>query len=183
MPSSWRSISICRWRGSTSSRAIADRIATGGGTGGSRSIPVGGASVARASETLAERLKTLASDELEAGIADLEIVGGSCARRRHRQVDRLCRASPGCPRRRRSCSPPATPISRARRPIRMAPISARSRSIPTPASRTIVAYTIVDDFGVVVNPHAARGPGSWRHRAGHRPGAAGAHRLFATTAS
>eukprot|EP01036_Dinobryon_divergens_P056050 gene56050-74832_t len=53
-----------------------DRVATGGGTGGSRSIPVGGVSVARASETLAQKLKKLAADELEAGIADLEIVGG-----------------------------------------------------------------------------------------------------------
>ncbi|HWK94397.1 MAG TPA: xanthine dehydrogenase family protein molybdopterin-binding subunit, partial [Pseudolabrys sp.] len=41
-----------------------DRIATGAGTGGSSSIPVGGVSVDRASHTLADQLKDLAADAL-----------------------------------------------------------------------------------------------------------------------
>ncbi|GAC1337164.1 MAG: xanthine dehydrogenase family protein molybdopterin-binding subunit [Beijerinckiaceae bacterium] len=53
------------------------RLATGGGTGGSRSIPVGAVMVSRASEKLVEQLKALASDKLEAAIADLEVVGGA----------------------------------------------------------------------------------------------------------
>ena len=54
-----------------------DLVKTGGGTGGSRSIPVGGASVAGASKTLAEKLKSLAAEALEAGAADLEIADGA----------------------------------------------------------------------------------------------------------
>src|SRR6266704_775592 len=53
-----------------------DLIATGGGTGGSSSIPCGGASVAGAARKLAANLKTLAADALEASPADLEIAGG-----------------------------------------------------------------------------------------------------------
>ncbi|TFF20582.1 xanthine dehydrogenase family protein molybdopterin-binding subunit [Jiella endophytica] len=53
-----------------------DETPTGGGTGGSRSIPLGAVSVRRASQALAEKLKKLASNELEAAAADIEIEGG-----------------------------------------------------------------------------------------------------------
>ena len=49
---------------------------TGGGTGGSRSIPVGGAAVDIAARQLADNLKLLAADELEAAVNDLEIADG-----------------------------------------------------------------------------------------------------------
>lgn len=48
----------------------------GGGTGGSRSIPLGGVSVAAASEGLAEKMKRIAGDELEAAVDDIELVAG-----------------------------------------------------------------------------------------------------------
>jgi aerobic carbon-monoxide dehydrogenase large subunit len=51
-------------------------IAEGVGTGGSSSISCGGASVAGAAKKLADNLKTLASDALEAGPGDLEIGDG-----------------------------------------------------------------------------------------------------------
>ncbi len=51
-------------------------LATGGGTGGSRSIPLGGASVASASEDLAQKMKRIAGDELEASAEDIELVAG-----------------------------------------------------------------------------------------------------------
>jgi aerobic carbon-monoxide dehydrogenase large subunit len=53
-----------------------DLIATGLGTGGSSSIPCGGASLAGASKKLADTLKELAADSLEASATDLEIVDG-----------------------------------------------------------------------------------------------------------
>lgn len=52
------------------------RIPTGGGTGGSRSIPLGGVSAYRAGEALAEKLRKIASDELEAAPDDIELVDG-----------------------------------------------------------------------------------------------------------
>ena len=54
-----------------------DLIATGAGTGGSSSIPVGGVSVDRASKTLADQLKQLAADALEAAPGDMEIADGT----------------------------------------------------------------------------------------------------------
>ena len=54
-----------------------DMIASGAGTGGSSSIPVGGVSVDRAAKTLAEQLKQLAADALEAAPTDMEIADGT----------------------------------------------------------------------------------------------------------
>ena len=51
-------------------------LAAGGGTGGSRSIPLGGVSVAAASEDLAGKMKRIAGDELEASADDIELVAG-----------------------------------------------------------------------------------------------------------
>jgi carbon-monoxide dehydrogenase large subunit len=53
-----------------------DRVKTGNGTGGSRSIPVGSVMVAGASEKLVAQLKELASEKLEAAVADLEVGDG-----------------------------------------------------------------------------------------------------------
>ncbi|MCV0396232.1 MAG: xanthine dehydrogenase family protein molybdopterin-binding subunit [Rhizobiaceae bacterium] len=54
-----------------------DKLPNGGGTGGSRSIPLGGVSAARAGEDLAEKIKKIAADELEASAADIELVDGN----------------------------------------------------------------------------------------------------------
>jgi aerobic carbon-monoxide dehydrogenase large subunit len=53
-----------------------DRIPTGGGTGGSRSIPLGGVSAYYAGEALAEKIRKIASGELEASPDDIELAGG-----------------------------------------------------------------------------------------------------------
>jgi aerobic carbon-monoxide dehydrogenase large subunit len=128
-----------------------DRIASGGGTGGSRSIPVGGASVARASQTLAERLKGLASDELEAGIGDLEIVGGAVrVVGTDKAIDFASLAQ----------LPKATPdvltVGHTYQPGEATyPNGTHICEVeidPDTGVTDVVAYTIVDDFGVVVNP-------------------------------
>src|SRR5262249_23319819 len=54
-----------------------DLIATGAGTGGSSSIPCGGASLAGAAAKLARSLKALAADALEAAPGDLEFADGA----------------------------------------------------------------------------------------------------------
>jgi aerobic carbon-monoxide dehydrogenase large subunit len=53
-----------------------DRVVSGNGTGGSRSIPVGAVMVTRASQTLVASLKELAADKLEAAVGDLEVTDG-----------------------------------------------------------------------------------------------------------
>src|SRR5215470_2854589 len=57
-----------------------DLIATGTGTGGSSSIPCGGASVAGATRKLADMLKEVAADALETAVSDLEIAEGGAVR-------------------------------------------------------------------------------------------------------
>ncbi|MBM3481771.1 MAG: xanthine dehydrogenase family protein molybdopterin-binding subunit [Alphaproteobacteria bacterium] len=54
-----------------------DTIATGGGTGGSRSIPVGGSSTLVAANAVLEKARGLAAHKLEAAPRDLEFVDGS----------------------------------------------------------------------------------------------------------
>ncbi len=54
-----------------------DRVRTGGGTGGSRSIPIALPSIDVAGKKLARQLKELAANQLEAGIDDLELVNGT----------------------------------------------------------------------------------------------------------
>ena len=54
-----------------------DLVATGTGTGGSSSIPCGGASLAGATEKLAANLKEIAAEALEASAGDLDIVDGA----------------------------------------------------------------------------------------------------------
>ncbi|WP_421859462.1 xanthine dehydrogenase family protein molybdopterin-binding subunit [Oricola sp.] len=53
-----------------------DRIPKGGGTGGSRSIPLGGVSAWYAGGALATKLRKLAADELEASPDDIELSAG-----------------------------------------------------------------------------------------------------------
>jgi aerobic carbon-monoxide dehydrogenase large subunit len=53
-----------------------DSVASGIGTGGSSSIPCGGASLAGAAEKLADNLKELAAEAFEASADDLEIADG-----------------------------------------------------------------------------------------------------------
>jgi carbon-monoxide dehydrogenase large subunit len=50
------------------------RVPTGGGTGGSRSLQLGGSAVSRASERVLERARAVAAGLLEAAVADVEPV-------------------------------------------------------------------------------------------------------------
>lgn len=126
-----------------------DVLEKGGGTGGSRSVPLGGVSVVWASEDLAKKMKKTASDKLEASSDDIELANGMAR------------------------------IVGTDRSMSFADIAAASSEIdkngegefiqdeatypngthiceveidPDTGTTQIVAYTIVDDFGVTVNP-------------------------------
>jgi carbon-monoxide dehydrogenase large subunit len=128
-----------------------DAIATGGGTGGSRSIPVGGASVAGASRILAENLKQLAADALEAGVGDLEIADGQV---RIAGTDRAVSfaelaSSP-------KVKPELLTTSDSWKPPEATyPNGTHVCEVeidPETGETEVVRYTIVDDFGVTLNP-------------------------------
>jgi len=127
-----------------------DRIKSGIGTGGSSSIPCGGASLAGAAERLADNLKRLAADALEAGIDDLEIAGGSvrvtgtdrvisfaALAQRPDAGNRLTAAYAFTPP--QATYPNGTHIAE----VEIDPATGETR---------ILNYIVVDDFGATLNP-------------------------------
>jgi carbon-monoxide dehydrogenase large subunit len=127
-----------------------DRLAKGGGTGGSRSIPLGGVSAARAGEDLANKIKKIAADELEASAADIELVDGTARIvGTDRQMDfaALAKAAKqpedlkglGEYVQDEATYPNGTHICEV-------------EIDPETGATEIVDYTIIDDFGATVNP-------------------------------
>jgi carbon-monoxide dehydrogenase large subunit len=127
-----------------------DRLATGGGTGGSRSIPLGGVSAARAGEDLAEKIRRIAADELEASAADIELVDGSArivgtdssisfadVAKAAKQPEDLTGFGEFV--QNEATYPNGTHICE----VEIDPDTGQTK---------IVGYTIVDDFGATVNP-------------------------------
>src|SRR5215475_10838788 len=127
-----------------------DLIATGTGTGGSSSIPCGGASVAGAADKLAKNLKELAADALEAAPGDLELADGTV---RVAGTDRaiafadLARKPDA---RRKLATKHAFAPSEATYPngTHIAEVEVD----PDTGATTILNYVVVDDFGVTLNP-------------------------------
>ncbi|QDZ01143.1 xanthine dehydrogenase family protein molybdopterin-binding subunit [Nitratireductor mangrovi] len=127
-----------------------DRLDNGGGTGGSRSIPLGGVSAARAGEDLAAKIRKIAADELEAAPADIELVEGSArivGTDRSMDFAAIARAAKqpddlkgmGEFVQDEATYPNGTHICE----VEIDPETGRVE---------IVKYTIVDDFGATVNP-------------------------------
>jgi carbon-monoxide dehydrogenase large subunit len=128
-----------------------DTIATGAGTGGSSSIPVGGVSVDRASKTLAEQLKELAADALEAAVGDLEIADGAI---RVAGTDRaisfadLATHPKATPEQLRASNQFGTEQPTFPNGTHIAEVEIE----PGTGATSILKYVIVDDFGATLNP-------------------------------
>lgn len=127
-----------------------DELSSGGGTGGSRSIPLGAVSVQRASDDLAIKIKAIAADKLEASTSDLELVEGAA---RIVGTDREISF--------------ASIAEAAEKPEDVSGFGEFKQEEATYPNGThvceveidpdtgvtqVVGYTIVDDFGVTVNP-------------------------------
>ena len=126
-----------------------DLVATGRGTGGSRSVPVGGVAVQRAGEAAAEAGRRLAGEMLEAAEADIELVDG---RYRVLGTDRdvgLFEVAASAGGRGLEGAGNFQPS------IHTFPNGCHVCELEIDAATgvpEIVRYTIVDDFGVVLNP-------------------------------
>lgn len=127
-----------------------DELKKGGGTGGSRSVPLGGVSSAWAGENLAEKIKEMAADKLEASKGDIELKDGIAqivGTDRSVTFAELAQAAndpedlkaEGNFKQEEATYPNGTHICE----IEIDPMTATTK---------VVAYTIVDDFGVTVNP-------------------------------
>ena len=128
-----------------------DRVLTGNGTGGSRSIPVGAVMVTRASQKLAQKLKELAADKLEAAVADLEIVDGHIViAGTDRSISYADLAKiPGATAEMRTGQDEFVP------PEATYPNGTHVCELEIDADTcetSILRYTICDDFGMVLNP-------------------------------
>ncbi len=126
-----------------------DMIASGAGTGGSSSIPVGGVSVDRASKKLADQIKELAAENLEASAGDLEIADGAV---RIAGTDRVISfadlAAQAKPDRLRAESDFAPDQPTFPNGTHIAEVEVD----PATGSTAILSYVIVDDFGATLNP-------------------------------
>src|SRR5262245_43741841 len=128
-----------------------DRIKSGAGTGGSSSIPVGGVSVDRATKKLAEQMKEIAADALEAAMGDLEIVDGSV---RIAGTDRVISFAD------LAAHPKASAEKlRAEEEFSVEPPTypngthiAEVEVDPETGATHIMRYVVVDDFGATLNP-------------------------------
>ena len=127
-----------------------DLVARGEGTGGSRSIPIGVVSVDRAATKLAEQVKSLAGEQLEADIADLEIVDGGV---KIVGTDRTVTLSDVA----KTAKDKAmlTAVGDFEQPEPTYPNGSHIVEVeidPETGVTEIAKYTVVDDFGVTVNP-------------------------------
>jgi carbon-monoxide dehydrogenase large subunit len=128
-----------------------DAIASGAGTGGSSSIPVGGVSVDRASKTLAEQLKQLAADALEAAPTDMEIADGAVriAGTDHVILFVDLAAHPQAnPETLRASSQFGTEQPTFPNGTHIAEVEVD----PDTGATAILNYVVVDDFGATLNP-------------------------------
>ncbi|GAB5378380.1 MAG: xanthine dehydrogenase family protein molybdopterin-binding subunit [Acuticoccus sp.] len=129
-----------------------DIVKTGGGTGGSRSIPLGLPSVGAASDALAEKLKKLASDHLEASAGDLELEGGAVrvvGTDRSVSFAELAEKSPGL-----------SGEAEVDHPLATFPNGTHACEVeidPATGKIAIQRYVVVDDFGMTVNPMLLEG--------------------------
>lgn len=126
-----------------------DRVANGGGTGGSRSIPLGLASVDIASKLLAKQLKEIAADRLEASPQDIELADGAA---------RVVGTDKALPLADIAATAPADMLKAYgvfQQDECTYPNGTHVCELeidPDTGVTEIVRYTVVDDFGVTVNP-------------------------------
>lgn len=128
-----------------------DETADGRGTGGSRSIPVGGAAVAGAARQLAEVVRGLAADALEADPGDVElteagaVIAGTDRGMSLADVAALPQATPERLSTTDAFSPPEATYPNGTHVCEV-------EIDPETGVCAVVAYTVVDDFGATLNP-------------------------------
>ncbi|MFS8038718.1 xanthine dehydrogenase family protein molybdopterin-binding subunit [Xanthobacter sp. AM11] len=128
-----------------------DDTPDGQGTGGSRSLPVGGPAVDGAARRLAGKLRRLAADALEADAADVELSDGHAviAGTDRRLAFARLAALPGVTAQDLSASDAFRP------PEPTYPNGTHVCEVeidPQTGATQVVAYTVVDDFGATLNP-------------------------------
>lgn len=125
-----------------------DRVRKGGGTGGSRSIPIGLPSVNNATKFLAAKIKEKAADQLEVGVEDLELVEGNV---RVVGTDRQVSLAEVAASAGERLSGQDT-VKQAEATYPNGTHVCELEVDPDTGDVDLLNYVIVDDFGVTVNP-------------------------------
>ena len=132
-----------------------DELEEGGGTGGSRSVPLGGASVNRASKALAAKIKRIASDRLEVAEGDVELADGEArvvGTDKAMSMQEVAAAAPS------RDDVRADGVFKQDQPTYPNGTHVVELEVdPATGSTELLRYTIVDDFGVTVNPLLLQG--------------------------
>jgi carbon-monoxide dehydrogenase large subunit len=128
-----------------------DQVPNGDGTGGSRSIPLGAVSVNNAAVKLADQVKHIAADQLEAAVADLELADGNvrvAGTNRSVSLAELAQAA-------KDRTLLTAFDDSFEQPEPTYPNGTHIAEVeidPDTGVTTIANYVIVDDFGATVNP-------------------------------
>uniref|UniRef100_UPI003D71A19F xanthine dehydrogenase family protein molybdopterin-binding subunit n=1 Tax=Azospirillum sp. TaxID=34012 RepID=UPI003D71A19F len=134
-----------------------DRVSFGAGTGGSRSVPVGGAALAESARKVVEKATPLAAELLEAAAVDVEFTDGAftiVGTDRSVSLKQVASMAAGMG---------AVAFSEAARwtpPASTFPNGCHVCEVevdPETGGVEVVRYTVVDDFGTVVNPALVKG--------------------------
>ena len=135
-----------------------DRIAKGGGTGGSRSVTMQGTAINGAADDLIEKMKPLAEEELEVAAADLEWSDGTWrVAGTDKSVDLVALAEKA---RREGRAEFLSQQTETVVPGRSFPNGCHIAEVEVDAETGethCVKYTVVDDFGLLMNPILAQG--------------------------
>ena len=125
-----------------------DELPNGGGTGGSRSIPLGAASVKRGSVELAEKMKKIAADKLEADVGDMELECGTIKVAGTNKAISFAEIAKGQNEEIIGMGEFVQEFATYPNGTHICEIEVE----PQTGISEIVNYTIVDDYGVTVNP-------------------------------
>lgn len=129
-------------------------IRQGGGTGGSRSVTVQGTAIKQVSEDIIEKGLSLAADHLEAGVQDIVFEAGKfMVRGSDKGVDILTLARSAPARSLNTRSSIKLPAWTFPNGCHIAEVSI---DVDTGQTR-LLDYTVVDDFGVMINPMLVEG--------------------------
>ncbi|WP_029010476.1 xanthine dehydrogenase family protein molybdopterin-binding subunit [Azospirillum halopraeferens] len=134
-----------------------DRVSWGAGTGGSRSVPVGGAALSKSAERVVAKAAEVAAELLEAAPVDVEFAAGVftiAGTDRTVSLKQVAEKAAGAGAvafsERARWSPPADTFPNGCHVCEV-------EVDPDTGTVEVVRYTVVDDFGTVINPLLLKG--------------------------
>jgi len=135
-----------------------DLIAAGGGTGGSRSVTMQGNSINKTAGEMVEKFKELAGEEMEVSIGDIEFSEGTYSIAGTDKSVTIMELAEKA--RAKGAADYIVTESQYQLPARSYPNGAHFAEVeidPDTGVTSCVKYTIVDDFGFLINPALAEG--------------------------